>query len=115
EWTPDVPPERALILLALVLQLVIDGIAAPVMEEVYFRGFLLPRMRYLGALAPAINALLFAVQHFWQPYNWALILLLNLPLAYVVWWKRNIYIGMLLHASANTIGAVLSLVGFFGS
>jgi CAAX protease family protein len=115
EWQPPAPPARALVLLGLALQVVIDGVVAPVTEEVYFRGFLLPRMRSFGGLAPAASALLFAAQHFWQPYNWALIFLLNLPLAYVVWWKRNIYIGMLLHCSANTIGAVLALVGFLAS
>jgi membrane protease YdiL (CAAX protease family) len=115
EWQPPAPPARALILLAMALQVVIDGIAAPVTEEIYFRGFLLPRMRSFGWLAPAANALLFALQHFWQPYNWTLIFLLSLSLAYVVWWKRNIYIGMLLHCSANTIGAVLALVGFLAS
>jgi membrane protease YdiL (CAAX protease family) len=113
DWQPPVPPARALILVGLVLQVVIDGVVAPVTEEIYFRGYLLPRMQYLGGLAPAINALLFAVQHFWQPYNWVLIFLLSLPLAYVVWWKRNIYISMLLHGSANTIGATLALVEFF--
>jgi membrane protease YdiL (CAAX protease family) len=77
--------------------------------------YLLPRMGYLGGWAPAVNALLFAVQHFWQPYNGVLIFLLSLSLTYVVWWKRNIYIGMLLHGSANTIAAVLALVGFLAS
>jgi membrane protease YdiL (CAAX protease family) len=115
EWKPAVPPDRGLVLLGLILQVVIDGVAAPAMEEIYFRGFLLPRLRDLGRLAPVTNALLFAVQHFWQPYNWVLIFLLNVPLAYVVWWKRNLYIGMLLHCSANTIGAVLALVGFLAS
>jgi membrane protease YdiL (CAAX protease family) len=114
-WQPPVPPDRTLVLLGLVLQVVIDGIAAPVTEEIYFRGYLLPRMGYLGSLAPVVNALLFAVQHFWQPYNWALIFLLSLPLTYVVWWKRNIYIAMLVHGSANTIGAVMGLAEFFTS
>jgi membrane protease YdiL (CAAX protease family) len=94
---------------------VIDGVVTPVTEEVYFRGYLLPRMGYLGGWAPAVNALLFAVQHFWQPYNWVLIFLLSLCLTYVVWWKPNIYIAMLLHGSANTIGAVLALVGFLAA
>jgi membrane protease YdiL (CAAX protease family) len=115
EWQPPAPPARALILLVLVLQVVIDGVVAPVMEEVYFRGYLLPRMGYLGGWAPAVNALLFAVQHFWQPYNWVLIFLLSGSLTYVVWWKRNIYIAMLLHGSANTIGAVLALVGYLAA
>jgi membrane protease YdiL (CAAX protease family) len=115
EWQPSAPPARALVLLTLVLQLVIDGVVTPVTEEVYFRGYLLPRMGYLGGWAPAVNALLFAVQHFWQPYNWVLIFLLSLSMAYVVWWKRNIYISMLLHGSANTIGALLALVEFLSS
>jgi hypothetical protein len=33
----------------------------------------------------------------------------------VVWWKRNIYIAMLVHGSANTIGAVIGLVEFLTS
>ena len=115
QWQPPVPPARALVLLGLVLQVVIDGVLAPVMEEVYFRGYLLPRMGYLSGWAPAVNALLFAVQHFWQPYNWGLIFLLSASLTYVVWWKRNLYIAMLLHGSANTIGAVIALVEFLTS
>jgi membrane protease YdiL (CAAX protease family) len=115
EWQPSVPPARALVLLGLTLQVAIDGLVAPIVEEIYFRGFLLPRMRSFGWLAPAVNALLFALQHFWQPYNWALISLFSLPLAYAVWWKRNIYVGVLFHCSANTIGAVSALVGFLAS
>ncbi len=88
-------------------------LAKLVFEEMYFRGFLLPRMSYLGVLAPAANALLFAVAHYWQPYNWPLIFLLVLVNAYVVWWRRNIYIATLLHGSANTIGAALALLAFF--
>jgi membrane protease YdiL (CAAX protease family) len=115
QWQPPTPPARALVLLGLVLQVVIDGILAPVMEEVYFRGYLLPRMGYLRGWAPAVNASLFAVQHFWQPYNCILIFLHSLPLTYVVWWKQNIYIAMLLHGSANTFAAILALVGFLAS
>ena len=102
-----------LVLFALLAKLVFDGLANPIFEEMYFRGFLLPRMSYLGVLAPTANALLFVVGHYWQPYNWPLIFLLVLVNAYVVWWRRNIYIAMLLHCSANTIGAALALLAFF--
>jgi membrane protease YdiL (CAAX protease family) len=108
-------PVRALVLLGLALQVVIDGVVAPATEEVYFRGYLLPRMRYLGGWAPAVNALLFAVQHFWQPYNWVLIFLASLSLTYTVWWKENIYIGILLHSSVNTFAAIIALVRFLVS
>ncbi len=112
-WEQPVGPAQGLVLFALVAKLLFDGLVFPILEEAYFRGFLLPRMTYLGVLAPAVNALLFAMWHFWQPYNWPLIFLLVLVQAYVVWWKRNIYISMLLHCSANTIGAALALVAFF--
>jgi len=36
-----------------------------------------------------------------------------LPQAYIVWWKRNIYIGMLVHCTGNTLGAVLSLIALY--
>ena len=112
-WESPVAPAGEFVLFALLAKLVFDGLANRILEEAYFRGFLLPRMGYLGVLAPATNALLFAVAHYWQPYNWPLIFLLVLANAYVVWWKRNIYIAMLLHCSANTIGAILALISFF--
>src|SRR5918997_5892040 len=112
-WEQPVGPAQGLVLFALVAKLLFDGLAFPILEEAYFRGFLLPRMTYLGVLAPAVNALLLAIWHLWQPYNWPLIFVLALVQAYVVWWKRNIYISMLLHCSANTIGAALALVAFF--
>jgi uncharacterized protein len=112
-WEPLVTPATGLVLFALLAKLVFDGLMNPIFEEMYFRGFLLPRIGYMGVFAPAANALLFAAAHYWQPYNWPLIFLLVLVNAYVVWWKRNIYIAMLLHCSANTIGAALSLLAFF--
>jgi hypothetical protein len=114
DWQPPAPPDRALLLAALVLQLLVDGFAAPVAEELYFRGFLLPRLGYLGAWAPAFNAALFTVQHWWQPYNWAQIFLIMLPLVYLVWWRRSVWISVVMHCIANSIGAALALAEALG-
>lgn len=108
-WEPNTPVNPRLVLLALSLQVVVDGLAAPIVEELYFRGFLLPRLSALGIFAPLANSALFTIEHLWQPFNWALIFLLVLPEVYIVWWRQNIYIAMLLHCSANTIGALLAL------
>lgn len=113
-WEPPVAPDRSLTLLALWLQLAVDGIVAPTIEELYFRGFLLPRMWALRGWAPAANAALFTAQHLWQPFNWPLIFLMVLPEAYVVWWTRNVRISVLLHCTANTLGAALALVAHAG-
>ena len=104
---------RSTLLVMLIAQLVVDGLVVPIVEELYFRGHLMPRVNYLGWAAPLFSTFLFAVQHFWQPYNYLLIFLIVLPQAYIVWWKRNIYIGMLVHCTGNTLGAVLSLLALY--
>jgi uncharacterized protein len=99
----------ATLITGLVL-LLIDGIIAPLVEELYYRGYLLPRLSRLGWFAPLINSLLFTLGHFWQPYNYLFIFLLVLPEVCLVYWKRNIKISILLHCTGNTFAAVLSLV-----
>lgn len=103
---------RSAVLVTLIAGLVVDGFINPIVEELYFRGHLLPRLARFGRLAPLINAFLFSVQHYWQPYNYPLLFVLQLAVVYVVWWKRNIYIGMLVHCAGNVIGATLTLLGF---
>ena len=95
------------------LAVLIDGITVPFVEELYYRGYLLPRLARLGWLAVLLNALLFTLGHFWQPYNYLLIFLLVLPEVCLVYWKRNIKISIFLHCAGNTFGAVLSLVLLF--
>ena len=103
---------RAAILATLVLTLFVDGLLAPVTEELYFRGYLLPRLWPLRWFAPAANAALFTLFHFWQPYNHLLILLVVLPEVYAVWWKRSLWIAVVLHCFGNSLGATLTLIAF---
>lgn len=62
-----------------------------------------------------VTPLLFTLQHYWQPYNYPLLILIQLPLVYVVWRKQNIYLGILTHCAGNLIGVTLSLVSFLGA
>ena len=68
-----------------------------VTQELYSRGFLLPRMEAMGAAAPALNAALFAVFHLVAPYSWPTFFLMTLPWAYAVWWRRSVRIGLFIH------------------
>jgi hypothetical protein len=38
-----------------------------------------------------------------------LVVLHLLPMVYIVWWKRNIFLGMIVHCTGNLIGAVLMI------
>jgi len=102
EATP--PGLRMPTLLAAVL---CSGLVAPLVEEAYFRGFLLPRMRHLGLVAPALSAFLFGLYHFFSPWNLPVIFLAFLPVAYVVQATENYRIAVVVHAMLNLTGVLM--------
>jgi uncharacterized protein len=87
----------------------LNGVIGPVVEELYFRGFLLPRMERLGRWAPLVNATLFSIYHFWSPWQLLARIVGIGPMVYAVWWKRNVYLGMAVHCSLNTLAVVLTV------
>jgi membrane protease YdiL (CAAX protease family) len=92
----------------LLLAVLLSGFVAPVVEELYFRGFLLPRMEHWGWAAPVVNSLLFALYHFYFPGNVPGIFVVFLPIACVARIKKNWRIGAVVHSMFNLWG-VLSL------
>lgn len=102
---------QAAIVIFLISNLLINGIANPIVEEMYFRGYLLPRLAAFRGWAPAVNAALFSTGHLWQPQLALSLFLVVLPLYYLVWWRHNIYLAMIGHSLGNMIGAAL----LFGS
>ena len=99
---------KSAILTTLVFNLVLNGLLAPFVEELYFRGYLLPRMAKWGKWAFVLNAVLFSVYHFWQPYIYLTLILSLLPMTYVVWKTRDLRVGILTHCFLNIIGALLT-------
>jgi len=89
----------------VVLNFVFNVILAPVTEEIYFRGFLLPRMEKFGALSPAVSVALFSVYHFFNPFQllWRLSFI---PAVYVAWKYKDIRYSALPHILGNLIGAI---------
>ena len=100
--------------IALVVALISSGIIAPIIEELYFRGFLLPRIDRLGAWAVLLNVSLFALHHLWTPLVNPGRILAWLPIVFIVWRKQNIYVGLYVHLITNLAGnglfALLSMV-----
>jgi uncharacterized protein len=94
------------LLMTAVMRVLCTGLVAPIVEEIYFRGYLLPHIDRLGVGAPVLNAVLFACYHLWT-------VLLNpgralawLPIVYLVWRKRNIALGITVHILLNLIGVI---------
>lgn len=100
---------RAVVVATLLVSLLVDGLVNPTVEELYFRGYLLPRLPVDGWRAVPLSALLFAVQHYWQPYNWALIFVLWLLITSLVVRSRSLRLSIVLHTLANCTGILLTL------
>ena len=49
--------------------LLFNGFVGPIVEELYFRGHLLPRISRSGRWAPFLNVVLFSFYHFWTPWQ----------------------------------------------
>jgi membrane protease YdiL (CAAX protease family) len=90
-----------------VMGVIFNGIAGPIVEELYFRGYLLPRISRLNGWAPLLNALLFSIYHFFTPWRNLERILALLPGNYIIKWKKNIYLGMIPHCLLNTTGMLL--------
>jgi membrane protease YdiL (CAAX protease family) len=83
----------------------------PAVEELYFRGYLLPRMpnKLRGWVVP-IHSALFALYHTWTPWLFITRTVGVLPLIYLVKRKENIYIGIIAHCIINSIDFIIGLV-----
>lgn len=98
------------IYLLLALYITINGVLGPLVEELYFRGYLLPRMNgYAGKWAPALNVTFFSLYHYFSPWENPIRIAAFLPLVYLVWQKKDIRFSILVHVLMNTGGGILLL------
>jgi membrane protease YdiL (CAAX protease family) len=95
--------------ITFILAFVLSGFVAPIVEEMYFRGFLLAKMGSIGVVAPIVNAFLFAIYHFYLPWNVLGIFVCFIPIAYAVRARKNFLISTVIHSVSNILG-VLNLV-----
>ena len=87
-----------------------DKVSWPWVEELYFRGYLLPRLSRYGKWTPLLGGLFFGLYHVWQLFSFPTLFLLGTALAVVVWWKRDIRISIGLHVFANALMRLMFLM-----
>ena len=92
----------------LILNLILNGLLAPLVEEFYFRGYLLSRMAAWGKWAFVLNAVLFSLYHLWQPYIYLTLIISLLPMTWLVWKTKDLRLAILAHCLLNITGALLS-------
>jgi membrane protease YdiL (CAAX protease family) len=101
-------------MVTFLLFLAMNGFVGPIVEELYFRGYLLPRMENMGRWAPLVNVSLFSLYHFWSPWQFVARILALVPTVYAVRWKQNVYLGMVVHCSLNSFAVLLVASLVFG-
>jgi uncharacterized protein len=106
-------PVSALALVTLiVVAFVFNGIVGPVVEELYFRGHLLPRLERFGRGAPVLNTVLFLLYHFWTPWQVPARVVGLLPMTWMTWRKRSIQLSIATHVTVNLLFLVAFLAAF---
>jgi len=89
--------------------LLILATVGPFIEELYFRGYLLPRIGRFGNWAPLINVTLFACYHLWKPWDVINLILILGPTIYAVWRLKDIRISIAVHIGLNGLGWALNV------
>ena len=100
--------------LMLILGFLFNGVFGPYVEELYFRGFLLPRMNRLGKAAPLVNVVLFSIYHFFTPWENITRIVALTPMVYGVWYNKNIRIGIIVHMALNIGSMVMMAIVVLG-
>jgi uncharacterized protein len=101
-----------LLIVLLLAALAINGVIGPVVEELYFRGHLLPRIDRFGRKAPVLNAVLFSLYHLWTPWQNPGRIVAMVPVVFTVWKKRSIRLSIVVHISVNTLFLLLIVPAF---
>ena len=82
----------------------LNGFVGPIVEELYFRGYLLPRMEWMGRGAPLVNVSFSRCTTFGRRGRCSGRILGFGPTVYAVRWKANVYLGMVVHCTLNVLG-----------
>lgn len=113
-WIPDwynVDQDMSLfpkkyIILAVLVSFFISTFIIPIIEELYFRGFLLARMKWMGIYGVLFNVIFYSIYHFYQPWRIITRAVMMFPLYYFVYKKDSLKLGIVVHSLGNLLDVV---------
>lgn len=97
---------NSVLLLTCAAYLILNGFVGPIVEELFFRGYLTQKVSRFGKYAPLIVTVLFSLYHFWSPFSNLFRIIAFYPAAYVAWRMKNIYIAIVFHVLSNVTSAI---------
>lgn len=97
---------KPILILTCIYYGIFNALAAPITEELFFRGYLTSHYKRQSAFLPILIAILFSLYHFWLPFNNVFRILAFAPVAYAAYKKKNLYISIYFHCLCNLFSAV---------
>lgn len=104
-----------ILIITFAIFFLMNVIVGPIIEELFFRGYLTSKISRYGKLAPLIVTVLFSLYHLWLPFNNLFRIAIFLPAAYVAWKQKNIYITIAFHIFCNFFSTISIIVAFYSS
>ena len=104
---------KDILLLTCVGYFILNVIVGPIIEELFFRGYLTSKISRYGNFAPLIITILFSLYHFWLPFNNLFRISIFLPAAFIAWRKKNIYISIVFHCMCNLFATVSFIISVY--
>jgi uncharacterized protein len=104
---------KHVMLISLYISFILIGVILPFIEELYFAGFLLPRISRYGKIAPVLNIVLFSVYHFWTPWQFFSRIAFYLPTVYVTWQKEDLRISIWVHCLSNSLVQLGTIIAVY--
>lgn len=101
---------KSIIFITTILFLIANSLVLPISEELYFNGYMLPRLQRFKGFAPVIVTVVFSLYHFWSPWENIRRIIGVLPYVYIVWKKENLYIGIMVHCLCNLVSSMEILI-----
>ena len=80
-------------------------------EEIYFRAWLLPKMKSLGKFSWVINAFLFALYHSFQLWLFPILICVSLSITLSVYLSKSILPAFAMHLIANFLFSIFGILG----
>lgn len=104
---------KDILLLTCVGYFILNVIVGPIVEELFFRGYLTSKISRYGNFAPLIITILFSLYHFWLPFNNLFRISIFFPAAWIAWRKKNIYISIVFHCLCNLLATVSFIISVY--
>lgn len=104
---------KGILLFTFIGYLLFNVIVGPIVEELFFRGYLTPKISRFGNWAPLIVTVLFSLYHLWLPFNNLFRISVFFPAAFVAWKKKNIYISIVCHCLCNLISSISLIIAVY--